>query len=161
MSMTHEQTTHTAYVGLGSNIGSRHETLNSAVTALDDSPDVSVTRVSTFIETEPVGGPSGQRPYLNGAVEIRTSLTPTELLRRCQAIENDHGRTRDVRWGPRTLDLDILLYDDATVDTDELIVPHPRMHERRFVLEPLCEIAPNVRHPRLGACVRDLLDRLS
>jgi 2-amino-4-hydroxy-6-hydroxymethyldihydropteridine diphosphokinase len=128
-----------AFIGLGSNLGDRISYLRAAVAGLPD-----VVRVSAVYETEPVGGPEGQDRYLNVVVELATDLTPEELLERGRRLEAQAGRTRSVRYGPRTLDVDILLVGEESVDTDDLVVPHPRMWERRFVVAPLAEIAPEV-----------------
>jgi len=158
--MMAESDDHLAYVALGSNVGDRRATIEGALAALDESPGVRVIGSSELRRTAPVGGPAGQDDYLNGAAMLRTSLAPHGLLDVLLAIEARFGRRRLERWGPRTLDLDLLLYDDAVIDSAHLIVPHPRMHERRFVLEPLCDIAPDAPHPSLGLTVRQLLDRL-
>lgn len=150
---------HVAHVGLGSNMGDRQLNLRRALQAIDARPDVEVRAVSSFHETEPVGGPPQGR-YLNAAATVRTSLSARELLEALHGIEAQFGRERSIRWGPRTLDLDLLLYDEATIDEAGLTVPHPRMHERRFVLAPLCEIAPEARHPRLARTVRAMLAEL-
>jgi 2-amino-4-hydroxy-6-hydroxymethyldihydropteridine diphosphokinase len=150
----------TAYVGLGANLGRREETLRAALAELGRRPGVRVVRASAFRETEPVGGPPGQPCYLNAAAELLTTLEPEELLTVLQQVEDAFGRTRQVRWGPRTLDLDLLLYEDRVIDTPALQVPHARMHERRFVLEPLCEVAPEAVHPVLGKTVRQMLEEL-
>jgi 2-amino-4-hydroxy-6-hydroxymethyldihydropteridine diphosphokinase len=126
----------TAYLALGSNQGDRRGHLRRAIASLPD-----VRRVSGVYETAPVGGPE-QGPYLNCVVEIDTDLGPRELLATCQQVEQDAGRVRTVHWGPRTLDVDILLIDDLAVDEPDLVVPHPRMAERRFVLQPLADLAP-------------------
>jgi 2-amino-4-hydroxy-6-hydroxymethyldihydropteridine diphosphokinase len=152
---------HIAYIALGSNLGDRRASIEGALTALAEAPGIRLVRTSSIIETAPVGGPGGQGAYLNGVVEVRTSLSAEELLDALQLIENRFGRERSVRWGPRTLDLDLLLYDDAVIESQRLAVPHPRMHERRFVLEPLCDIAPDVVHPVLGCTARELLERLA
>ena len=151
--MTHERT---AYIGLGSNLGERRANLEGALAALAEADGVSVRRVSDFLETAPVGGPP-QGPYLNAVAELGTRLTVQGLLRLLQGIEERFGRARTVRWGPRTLDLDILLYGDRVIRQPDLEVPHPRLHERRFVLEPLCQIAPGVLHPVLRKTARELL----
>ncbi|MGB0114788.1 MAG: 2-amino-4-hydroxy-6-hydroxymethyldihydropteridine diphosphokinase [Ilumatobacteraceae bacterium] len=130
-------TTHRAFIALGSNLGDRESYLRLAVAGL--SPIVAQSQV---YETDPVGGPDDQGAYLNMVVELETTLDPFALLRRCQRIEGEAMRQRVVHWGPRTLDVDIVLYDDVTIESDELIVPHPRFAERRFVLTPLAEIAP-------------------
>ena len=151
---------HTAYIGLGSNQGPRQETSRRALEDLGARPGVRVERVSAFVETAPAGGPP-QEPYLNAAAELSTTLEPAALLAVLQAVEEVFGRERTVRWGPRTLDLDLLLYDDRVIEGPDLTVPHPLMHRRRFVLEPLCEIAPDAVHPVLRATVRELLDGLT
>lgn len=148
-----------AYIGLGSNLGDREATLRGALRELDARGDVKVVRRSDFHETEPVGGPP-QGAFINAAAELATPLQPEELLAVLHEVEDDFGRERTVRWGPRTLDLDLLLYGNRIIDTSDLQVPHPRMHERRFVLEPLCELCPDRRHPRLGKTVRRLLAEL-
>jgi len=158
--MAGEQLTHVAYVGVGSNLGDRGAAVRGALAALERTPGIRLEAASRTIETTPVGGPPGQDDYLNAAVRLRVSLTPNELLDVLQDIERRFGRQRIDRWGPRTLDLDLLLYDDAVIETGRLTLPHPRMHERRFVLEPLCEIAPQVVHPVLGLTARELLEGL-
>lgn len=128
----------TAFIALGSNLGEREENLRFAVEHLPG-----LRAVSSVYETDPVGGPDNQGPYLNMVAEIETRLDPFSLLGECRRIEAAAGRERKVRWGPRTLDLDVLLYGDVRIDSEELTVPHPRMWERRFVLAPLAEIAPH------------------
>lgn len=131
-------TVNVAYVALGSNLGDRESYLRLGVAGLGH-----VTAMSSVYETDPVGGPDGQGAYLNMVVEVETSLDPFALLRRCQRIEAEAMRQRVVRWGPRTLDVDIIRFGDISIDSEDLVVPHPRFAERRFVLEPLAEIAPD------------------
>jgi 2-amino-4-hydroxy-6-hydroxymethyldihydropteridine diphosphokinase len=139
-----------ALIGLGSNLGDRPANLSGAISALGEVPGISVIQVSTFHETEPVGGPPGQGLFLNAVALIETDLEPLPLLHVLHEIEFRFGRQRTVRWGERTLDLDLLLFDDRVIDTPELCVPHPRMRTRRFVLEPLVEIAPAAVDPVTG-----------
>lgn len=131
-------TVHTAYVALGSNLGDRESFLRLGVLGLGN-----VTAMSSVYETDPVGGPVDQGAYLNMVVEVATSLDPFALLRRCQMIESEAMRQRVVRWGPRTLDVDIIQFGEISIDSEDLVVPHPRFAERRFVLAPLAEIAPD------------------
>ncbi len=149
-----------AYIALGSNLGDREALLDRAIETLRRRPGVCVRRVSAWVETDPVGGPPGQPRYLNGAAELETDLSPRELLSLLLAIEQDFGRVREVPAGPRTLDLDLLLYGGRIVDEHDLVVPHPRMAGRRFVLEPLAAIAPQAWHPVERATVAELLARL-
>lgn len=128
---------HTALIALGSNLGDRERYLRFAVRELGN-----VVAMSQVFETEPVGGPEGQGAYLNMVVQVETPLDPYALIRRCQRIEANALRQRNVHWGPRTLDVDLLFYDDVTITGEALTVPHPRIFERRFVLAPLSEIAP-------------------
>jgi len=148
-----------AYIGLGSNQGNREHALRQALERLDACPGIAVGRVSSFMETDPVGGPPQGR-FINAAAAMRTSLGPAQLLAACHQVEDSLGRRRRVRWGPRTIDIDLLLYAERVVDEADLCVPHPRMHLRRFVLEPLCEIAPEAVHPVLHKTVRCLLSEL-
>jgi len=132
-----------AYLALGSNLGDRLAHLQLAVDALAGTPGVRVDALSRVYETAPVGGPP-QDAYLNAVVAIETDLDPHELLRRCQEIEQLAARERSERWGPRTLDVDVLLIDGTRLDTEDLTVPHPRMWERGFVLAPLRDVAPDL-----------------
>jgi 2-amino-4-hydroxy-6-hydroxymethyldihydropteridine diphosphokinase len=147
-----------AYISLGSNLGNREQNLREALRRLAEADGLEVVASSTFHETAAVGPP--QPDYLNAAAELATDLAPDDLLRLLQQIENDLGRVRTVKWGPRTIDLDVLLYDDQVIDAPVLKVPHPHMHEREFVLAPLLEIAADVIVPRLGLSVRKLLDQV-
>ena len=131
-----------AFIGLGSNLGDRRGLLRRAVEELRAHGDV--VGVSPLYETEPVGGPGGQGPFLNLVVELSTSDTPRELLERCRALEAAAGRVRTVRWGPRTLDADVLWAEGWQVDDEDLTVPHPRLWERRFVVQPLADLAPDL-----------------
>ncbi len=148
-----------AYVGLGANLGAREETIARAVELLGATPGVEVVAVSTLRETAPVG-PVAQPDFLNGAAALETSLPPCELLETLLAIERRLGRVRDgTRWGPRAIDLDLLLYGEEVVEEPGLRVPHPRLHERRFALEPLAELDPGLRIPGRGR-VADALAEL-
>ena len=146
-----------AFLGLGGNLGDRAATLAAAIDDLRAAAGVRVTRVSSLYETPP-WGPVPQGAYLNACVAIETTLSARALLDLCLAIEKRHGRERLVRWGPRTLDIDLLLYGAAQIDEPGLIVPHPRMAERAFVLVPLAEIAPDLTIG--GTAIATLLDRL-
>jgi 2-amino-4-hydroxy-6-hydroxymethyldihydropteridine diphosphokinase len=147
-----------AYVGVGANLGERRATIERAVEQLRAHDDVEVVALSTLRETEP-WGPVAQPPFLNGVVAVETTLTARELLAILVGVEELLGRVRVERWGPRTIDLDLLLYGADVIDEPGLVVPHPRIHERRFVLEPLAELDPGLVVPGQGP-VPDLLDAL-
>lgn len=149
------------YLGMGSNLGDRAAHLDFAVAAMGRLPGTRVVAVSSVIETAPVG-PIEQGAYLNGAIAIETELSPRELLGALQSLERTRGRDRraEARWGPRTLDLDILVYADLVLDEPGLTIPHPRGHQRRFVLGPLAELAPELVLPGQRRTVAELLGRL-
>ncbi len=147
-----------AHIGLGANLGDRERSIHAALDLLDMSQGISVAKVSKLIETSAVGGPADAPPFLNGAAELRTTLGAHALLHRMLDIEKELGRQRRTKWEPRPIDLDLLLYNNQVLSSDELVVPHPLMHERRFVLEPLVEIAPDLVHPMLQMSIRGLLD---
>lgn len=147
-----------AYIGLGSNEGSRDDNIMQAVKELAATDDIKVTKVSSLYETKPVGY-ADQPDFLNGVVEIETTLTPGQLLAATKSIENQLQRRRDIHWGPRTIDLDILLVDSLEMAEAGLKLPHPEVENRAFVLVPLAEIAPDLRLPG-GKRVRELLNDL-
>lgn len=147
------------FLGLGSNLGDRRGFIEKAASMIGEIDGVEWKVLSSLVETEPVGGPP-QGNYLNGAAELTTCLSCRELFGNLQAIESRLGRVRKVLNGPRTIDLDILLYGDSIIEEGGLLVPHPRMCERFFVLEPLCEIAPGMVHPAGEKTIAELLEDL-
>jgi len=149
-----ERSWHKVYIGLGSNVGDKKKYLNSALKMINED-ETKVIKVSDFYQTKPVGYVD-QEDFLNCTAEIKTVLPPAELMEYLIGIENVLKRERKIRWGPRTIDLDILLYDNEIISLEEVTIPHPRMHERFFVLEPLCQIAPFALHPLLNKRVWEL-----
>ena len=149
-----------AFIGIGANMGSPAEMCRTAVEKLDEIPGVRLLRTSSLYRTEPVG-PQEQEWFINAVAEVRTSLPPGPLLKALKEIERQLGRTEGVKWGPRIVDMDILLYGQEVIREGELVIPHPELHRRRFVLVPLCELASYVIHPAFGVSVRGLLDRLT
>lgn len=149
----------TAYLGLGSNLHNKKPNLSNAITALRKIPEIKVIKISRFYQTKPVGV-TNQSDFLNAAVKIQTSLSPNELIKLVLSIEKEQGRVRSRKWGPRIIDIDLLLYNHSVIRTRSLIVPHPRLHERYFVLKPLAEIAPGAVHPVLKKTSKTLLKEL-
>ncbi len=150
-----------AYIAIGSNLGDRHATIDSGIHAIRSHNAIELVCQSSIIETPPYGDIE-QGPYLNGMVQVRTTLSARELLDALLGIETDHGRDRsnEQRWGPRTLDLDLIVFGDEVIDEPGLQVPHPRLHERSFVLVPLAEIAPDLMLPIHNETPRQLLKAL-
>jgi 2-amino-4-hydroxy-6-hydroxymethyldihydropteridine diphosphokinase len=159
-----------ALISLGSNVGDRTATLTQALHQIRSHPAIRLQRVSRFLATRPIGGPEGQPEFLNAAALLDTTLSPKELLQQLQRIEQQFGRVREVRWDQRTLDLDLLLYDDLIWDdliwddpigsSSELVIPHPRLAWRGFALHPAAEIAPDWRHPVIGSTLAELAQHL-
>lgn len=148
-----------AFIGIGANLGDPAAQCRDAVQRVGTTPGVHVLRCSSLYRTAPVG-PKDQGWFINAVAEVRTGLSPGDFFAALKAIERQMGRTDGPRWGPRVIDLDILLYGQEVVDIDGLKIPHPEMHRRRFVLAPLCELASYAIHPAFGVSARGLLDRL-
>ena len=160
VSVSIEREWHDVVIALGSNMGDRESYLSGAVEKLNAVRGCRVKKVSDFIETPPYGV-TDQADFLNGCLEMETLMYPHELLDELHRIEKEAGRERIIRWGPRTLDLDIIFYDDMIQQDDDLCIPHVEMHKREFVLKPLCGIAPYKRHPVTGKTVKEMLDEVN
>ncbi|MDE0316558.1 MAG: 2-amino-4-hydroxy-6-hydroxymethyldihydropteridine diphosphokinase [Candidatus Poribacteria bacterium] len=150
---------HSTYIGFGSNIGDRLSYIKGAIHALSQAEGITLQKISSLYETEPVGD-EAQAQFLNGVVAIKTDLSPHTLLQTLKQSETTVGRQHRTRWGPREIDLDILIYGDIYLRTPNLVIPHPEMHLRRFVLVPLAEIAPDLLHPVFNETIQTLLERL-
>ncbi len=147
------------YAGLGSNLGNKRENIIRAIDRLDTYEEICVKQKSGFYNTTPVGGPL-QPDYVNCVIGLETEFEPQTLLKEFKKIEIEVGRKPGVRWAPRVVDLDILLYGDRIVNDHNLKIPHERMHERAFVLEPLCELSSDIKHPVLGKSISEMLEKL-
>lgn len=147
----------TAYLSLGSNLEERLQFLKEAILLLNKNDQIEVKDVSSIYETDPVGY-TDQGNFLNVVIKVETSYTAYQLLKECMCIEQKLGRKRDIRWGPRTIDLDILLYNQENIQSEDLLIPHPRMHERAFVIIPLLEIEPNILLPTMDSPLHDILE---
>jgi len=147
------------WIALGGNIGHVLKTFQNVRTTLQKTPSCQGVVSSLLYQTPPIG-PEGQADYLNAILHIQTSFTPIELLNYLQALEQQHGRIRHEHWGARTLDLDIIAYDDMTIDSERLILPHPHMHWRQFVLRPMCDISPDWLHPIQHVTAQTLLKKI-
>lgn len=149
-----------AFLALGGNLDDPQRAFRRACRVLTNHPQISLQQASSLYRTPAVGGPIGQPDYLNAVIEISTALTANQLLDLCQTLETAAGRRREIRWAPRTLDIDLLFFADLIIDSADLTLPHPRLQERQFVLLPLVEIAPQLHHPKLGKSVAKLLECL-
>ncbi|MCL2856100.1 MAG: 2-amino-4-hydroxy-6-hydroxymethyldihydropteridine diphosphokinase [Oscillospiraceae bacterium] len=155
-----ERGRHLVYIALGSNLGDREKNLRDALTTLENHPCCEIIDHSDFCETDPIGY-EDQGKFLNGVAEIETTCSPTELMELLLEIEASLGRERTIHWGPRTIDLDILLYDDLVSPDPYVTIPHPHMAQRLFVMQPLCQLAPYAVHPILRRTMRDILDDIT
>jgi len=151
---------HKVYVALGSNMGEKQAYIENALQSIKKNEKIKNVKVSSFIQTAPYGEVKEQDDFLNGVTEFETLYTPEELLEFLHVLEQEANRVREIHWGPRTLDLDIIFYDDLVMDTEQLTIPHADMHNREFVLRPLCELTKYYRHPLLGKTVSELLETL-
>jgi 2-amino-4-hydroxy-6-hydroxymethyldihydropteridine diphosphokinase len=150
----------TAFIALGANLGDRKLNIDKALNLIAQSPGITLTQVSSLLENPAVGQGPNAPPFLNGAAEVQTTLGSHAMLHRLLEIEQQLGRVRRQKWEPRVIDLDLLLFGDQIISSQELVIPHPLMHERRFVLTPLAEIAPHAVHPMLQMTIAGLLDNL-
>jgi 2-amino-4-hydroxy-6-hydroxymethyldihydropteridine diphosphokinase len=150
-----------AYIALGANLGDRRACINAALRWLNDTPGIRVTKASSLLDNPAVGGPPGSPPFLNAVAEIETTLPPHELLDVLLDAEIHLGRERREKWGPRVIDLDIILYGDRIIDEEGLKIPHPLMHRRTFVLIPLAQLVPQLKHPISGISIIELLQNLN
>ena len=150
---------HIAYIGFGSNIGDRISFIQNAILRLSQKQGITIKQISSLYNTTPIGNEE-QNDFLNGVVAIQTCLTPLSLLQTLKNIEISVGRQPRSRWGPREIDLDILIYADVCIKTDEITIPHPELHHRGFVLVPLAELTPNLLHPVFKETVQTLLAKL-
>ena len=150
---------HTAYIAMGSNMGDKKKYMDMALAQFEDNPKVRLVKTASYINTEPYGGVE-QDSFLNSICKIDTLYSPHDLLEELQRVEQLANRKREIHWGPRTLDLDIIYYDDLVMTEDDLIIPHSDMENRTFVLEPLCEIAPYLRHPVTGLTTKQMLSKI-
>lgn len=150
---------HQVYLSMGSNMGNRKDYLDGAVSAIKENESIKAVQVSDYYNTKPYGGVS-QEDFLNGCIALKTLYTPEELLEYLHRLEEKAGRKRTLRWGPRTLDLDILMYDKLILETEELVIPHADMENRTFVLKPMCQLHKNLRHPILQKTMEQLLCEL-
>ena len=148
-----------SYLSIGSNLGDRLDTFQRAFQLLTENLQVELIACSSLYETDPVGY-TDQDCFLNAVFKVKTDLKPEDLLQTCNDIEQELGRKREVRWGPRTLDLDILLYNHENIETEILSIPHPRLHERAFVIVPLMEVDPDIRLPKMNTSLSDLLEKI-
>lgn len=148
-----------AYIGIGGNLGDPLHNCRKAISSIGILPETKLLRTSSFYRTEPIGF-RDQADFINAAVEVRTLLSPRDLLQGLKRIEAEMGRGQTLRWGPRIIDLDIVLYGQEVVAEGDLVIPHPECHRRRFVLVPCCELAPYAIHPRFGISLQGLLQRL-
>ncbi len=149
------------FIAVGANLGERKRQIDLAFKALGETSGIHSVKMSPLYETEPVGGPAAQGKYLNGVIEIETDLSPQDLLARLLEIEKSLGRERSLKNAPRTMDLDLLFYGDKIMEEPGLRIPHPRLHERTFVLKPLADLAPDFVHPLLKKTVKSMLKDLN
>jgi len=151
---------HNVFIGIGSNIGNAKKNCQRGINALKRKKEIDFVQCSLFYQTKPIGGP-GQPLFVNCVAEIKTTLLPSSLLAYLKKLETKMGRVKTVQWGPRIIDFDILFFGDLIIDTINLKVPHSLCHERRFVLEPMGEIAPNLIHPVLNKSIRELKNHIA
>jgi len=147
------------YLGLGSNLGNKHNYITKAIKFISKLENVEITKTSSRIETAPYGK-TDQPDFINCVIELETDLLPEALLKKCLDIENQLGRIRSEKWGPRTIDIDLLFYEDKIINTELLVLPHPQLHKREFVLNSLNELCPNLIHPILNKKIKDIFVEL-